>query len=48
MKDSSPAGMRWTIRLLSVVLFFLFIGLLCYIIGDIDDLRPPPRAPELL
>ncbi|HIF42438.1 MAG TPA: hypothetical protein EYQ74_15250 [Planctomycetes bacterium] len=43
MRDSSPAGMRWTIRLLSVVLFFLFIGLLGYIIGDIDDLRDPPN-----
>jgi hypothetical protein len=43
MKDSSPSGMRWTIRLLSVVLFFLFIGLLEFIIGDIDDLQRPTR-----
>ena len=43
MKDSSPAGMRWTIRLLSVVLFFLFIWLLGFIIGDIDDLQRPNR-----
>jgi hypothetical protein len=35
--------MRWTIRLLSVVLFGLFIWLLGYIIGDIDDLRAPPN-----
>ena len=35
--------MRWTIRLLSVVLFGLFIWLLGYIIGDIDDLRAPPK-----
>jgi len=33
--------MRWTIRLLSVVLFFLFIWLLGFIIGDIDDLQRP-------
>jgi ssDNA-binding Zn-finger/Zn-ribbon topoisomerase 1 len=43
MKDSSPAGMRWTIRLLSVVLFFLFIWLLGFIIGDINDLQRPNR-----
>lgn len=43
MKDTSPAGMRWTIRLLSVVLFFLFAWLLGFIIGDIDDLQRPDR-----
>lgn len=43
MKDPSPAGMRWTIRLLSVVLFGLFIWLLGEVIGDIDDLRDPPK-----
>jgi hypothetical protein len=43
MKDSSPAGMRWTIRLLSVVLFFLFTWLFGFIIEDIDELKDPKR-----
>ncbi len=41
MKDTSPAGMRWTIRLLSAVLFFLFAWLLGFIIEDIEDQDPP-------
>ena len=34
MKDSSPSGMRWTIRLLSVVLFFLFIWSIPLVIAE--------------
>lgn len=43
MRESSPAGIRWTIRLLSVVLFFLFIWLFTFILGDIDDMQRPSR-----
>ena len=43
MRESSPAGLRWTIRLLSVVLFFLFLWLFTFILGDIDGMQRPSR-----
>jgi hypothetical protein len=41
MNDNTPWVLRWTIRLLSVLLLFLFVWLQGFLIGDIDDMEGP-------
>jgi len=39
----TPRGPKWTIRLLSLVLFFLFASLLSFVLEDIGDMEGPVR-----
>jgi predicted RNA-binding Zn-ribbon protein involved in translation (DUF1610 family) len=39
----TPRSIRWTVRLLSIVILFLFGGLLTFVLDDIDDIRGPLR-----
>lgn len=43
-KAATPRGMRWTIRLLSSLLFLLFAWLMSFVLDDIDDRPGPSRT----
>lgn len=44
MNANTPLMLRWTIRLLSVLLFFLFLWLQGFVVGDIHDIEGPDRS----
>ena len=44
MTSNTPRGLRWTIRLLSVLLFGLFMWLQGFVVKDINDQEGPNRG----
>ena len=44
MTSTTPRRLRWTIRLLSVLLFFLFMWLQGFVVKDINDQEAPNRG----
>ena len=43
MNENTPRGLRWTIRGLSVLLFFLFLWLEGFVVGDLGSMEGPSR-----